>query len=171
MRHVRFDVRRKGVFLAHFARSCDLAAAAAAAGVCERTVFNPLRLDPAFEAAFQAALKEGSRWLEAEAVRQRLQAQARLRAAMEAAEESGEPLPFVERGIEFDRTMKLLARWDRRDGRLGPRQVGPEHQSSMDFEDAIVLVDRKLRNLGLRTGLTPPKGPGDGTGVSAGTRA
>ncbi len=160
MRHVRFDLRRKGLLLAHFAQSCDLLAAAAAAGVCERTVYNHLHRDPAFQAAFQGALEEGSRRLEAEAVRQRLEAQARLRAAIEEAEESGDPLPLAEQGLEFDRTMRLLARWDRRNGGLGAREVRFGHQRVADFDDAIILLDRKLRNLGLRSGTSPHKGAG-----------
>jgi hypothetical protein len=119
MRHVRFDARRKGIFLAYFARSCDLIAAAAAAGVCERTVYYHLRSDPAFAEAFPAALAEGYRWFEADAVRRRLEAQRRLRAAIEEAEAAGAPLPLAEEGVEFDRAIKLLDRWDRRNGRLG----------------------------------------------------
>lgn len=157
MRHVRFDERRKGIFLAAFARSCDLLAAAAAAGICERTVYNHLRSDRAFAEAFQTALEEGYRWLEAEAVRQRLEAQKRLRAAIEEAEEAGEPLPIAEEGVEFDRSMKLLARWDRRDGRLGPRQVGHGRQRRWTFEESITLLDKKLRNLGLTGGDPPPE--------------
>ncbi|HLL31598.1 MAG TPA: hypothetical protein VK403_11425 [Allosphingosinicella sp.] len=160
IRHVRFDDRRKGVFLAHFARSCDLAAAAAAAGVCERTVFNHLRLDPAFAAAFRSALEEGYAWLEAEAVRQRLEAQERLRQAREEAENGGAPLAPDEEGAEFDRTMKLLARWDRKHGGLGAREVRHGRMRSMSFEDAIDLLDRRLRALGLRTGEPPPEEAG-----------
>lgn len=155
MRHVRFDERRKGIFLVHFAQSCDLLAAAAAAGVCERTVYYHLRFDRAFAEAFQVALEEGYRWLEAEAVRQRLEAQGRLRAAIEAAEAAGEPLPLAEDGLEFDRTMKLLARWDRRDGRLGRREVSLERRRVWTFEEAIVELDKKLTALGLRKGLAP----------------
>jgi hypothetical protein len=160
MRHVRFDERRKGVFLVHFAWSCDLLAAAAAAGVCERTVYNHLRLDPVFAAAFQAALEQGYVWLEAEALRRRLEAQQRLRAAIDEAEARGDPLPLREEGIEFDRAMKLLARWDRKHGPPGPRQVRHGHQRRMSFDEAIVLLDRRLRNLGLRTGVPPPEGEG-----------
>jgi hypothetical protein len=160
MRHVRFDERRKGIFLAAFARSCDLLAAAAAAGICERTVYNHLRKDRAFAEAFQAALEAGYRWLEAEAVRQRLEAQKRLRVAMEEAGETGEPLPLAEDGLEFDRAMKLLARWDRRDGRLGPREVGHGRQRRWTFDEAIALLDRKLRKLGLAPAAPPPERAG-----------
>jgi hypothetical protein len=157
MRHVRFDDRRKGIFLASFARNADAIAAAAAAGVCERTVYYHLRRDAEFAAAFQAALDEGYASLEAEAARERLEAQARLRAAQEQAEAGGDPLPPGAEGAEFDRTMKLLARWERRHGQLGLREVRPDRRRSMSFEAAILLLDKRLRNLGLRTD-TPPAG-------------
>jgi hypothetical protein len=159
MRHVRFDERRKGVFLAHFARSCDLLAAAAAAGVCERTVFNHLRSDPAFAAAFRAALEEGYAWLEAEAVRQRLEAQKRLRAAMEESEAGVYPLALREEAVEFERAMKLLARWDRKHGPAGPRRVGDAHRKPWTFEEAVARLDRQLDNLGIRR-VPPPEGIG-----------
>jgi hypothetical protein len=166
MRHVRFDERRKGVFLAAFALSCDLLAAAAAAGVCERTVYYHLQRDRAFAEAFQAALEEGYRRLEAEAVRGRLEAQKRLRAAIEAAEAAGEPLPVAEEGLEFDRAMKLLARWERRNGRLGRREVGHGRQRRWTFEEAIEALDRKLSNLGLRrVSVEAGEGSGPSTGL------
>ncbi|MEO7825971.1 MAG: hypothetical protein ABIR60_02420 [Allosphingosinicella sp.] len=155
MRHVRFDERRKGIFLAAFARSCDLIAAAAAAGVCERTVYYHLRRDAAFASAFQAALEEGYRGLEAEAVRQRLEAQERLRSATWEAEAAGVPIPVAEGGVEFDRTMALLARWDRGNGRLGPRAVGHGRQRRWTFEEAIAALDKKMRDLGLPKGVPP----------------
>lgn len=157
---MRFDERRKGIFLAYFARGCDLIAAAAATGVCERTVYNHLRVDQVFKAAFQAALEEGYVWLEAEAARQRLEAQQRLRHAMDEAEARGDPLPTKQAGLEFDRTMKLLARWDRRHGRLGPRGVRRVHQQRMSFDDAMALLARRLRNLGIRIEMPPPEGRG-----------
>jgi hypothetical protein len=157
MRHVRFDARRKGIFLVHFAQSCDLLAAAAAAGVCERTVYNHLHSDPAFAEAFLAALAEGYRWLEAEAVRRRLEAQERLRAAFEEAEAKGAPIPVVEEGVEFNRAMKLLARWDRRDGRLGWREVGHGSRRRGTFDEAIAALDKRMRDLGLPKGVAPPE--------------
>ena len=157
MRHVRFDERRKAIFLTHFAATCDWIASAAAAGVCERTPYNHLRLDPVFAAAFRDALDEGTQRLEAELVRQRLEAQARLRAAMAAAGESGAELPLAEAGLDFDRAMKLLTRWDRRGGGVGPRAVGPGRERTTSFEEAIVLLDRKLRSLGLPRDPPPPE--------------
>jgi hypothetical protein len=163
MRHVGFDARRMGLFLANFAQCCYLSAAAAAAGVCERTVYNHLQCDPAFAEAFQAALEEGYRWLEAEAVRQRLEAQKRLRAAIEAAEATGAPLPLAGEGAKFDRTMKLLARWERRDGRPGLRTVGRGHQRRWTFDEAMAALDRRMRALGLPRGVAPPEEAGNGS--------
>lgn len=165
MRHVRFDEGRKGVFLVHFAQSCDLLAAARAAGVCERTVYNHLQRDPAFAEAFLAALAEGYRRLEAEAVRRRLEAQERLRTAFEEAEANGTPLPVAEEGVEFDRAMKLLARWDRGDGRLGLREVGHGRRRRWTFEEAIAALDKRMRDLGLPRGVAPPQGAGKGIGA------
>lgn len=162
MRHVRFDARRKGVFLAHFALSCDLAAAAAAAGVCEGTVHYHLKRDPDFADAFEAALLDGYRRLEAESVRQRLEAQDRLRAATEEAEAAGEPLPLAEAGLDFDRAMKLLARWDRGDGRLGRRRVGRSRADQRSYEDSVRRLDKALDSLAAR--MSPPTDPGAGGG-------
>ena len=160
MRHVRFDARRKGLFLAHFAASCDALAAAAAAGVCERTVYVHRRADSDFAAAFQAALQEGYGWLEAEALRQQLAVQARLRAAVEEAREGAEPLAAGEAGVEFERAMKLLARWDRRGGGLGPRSVRHGRQRRWTFDEAIALLAKRLRALGVPASApTPEAGP------------
>lgn len=163
LRHVRFDARRKGVFLARFERCCDLLAAASAAGVSERTVYNHLQKDPAFAEGFQAALEEGYLWLEAEAVRDRLEAQARLRSAIAAADAAGEAVPAAEEGLEFDRAMKLLARWDRGGGRLGPRQVCHGRRRRWTFDEAIEALGRKMRSLGLGDGPASATG-GEGIG-------
>ncbi len=152
LRHVRFDTERKGILLAASAQSCDLIAAAAAAGICERTVRYHLRSDPAFAEAFQAALEEGYRRLEAESVRERIQAQQRIRAAMEAAEAAGEPLPVAAEGAEFDRTIKLLARWDRRDRAARLPDGEARSPAGLDVRGG----DRRARQEAGRIG--PPRG-------------
>lgn len=158
MRHVRFDERRKGAFLVHFAHSGDVIAAAAAAGVCERTVHNHRRSDPAFAASFQAALEESLVELETEAVRERLEAQRRLRAAVEAAEREGTELPAGEQDVQFERTMRLLRYWRRRGGGSGGRRAGRGRLQSMDFFDAMALVGKRLRSLGIPIVALPPEG-------------
>ncbi|HEY0414149.1 MAG TPA: hypothetical protein VGD66_13515 [Allosphingosinicella sp.] len=180
MRHVRFDEKRQQIFLARFCWSGDTKAAAAEAGVCENSVYNYRRSNPAFAAEFQVALEQCYARLEAEAVRQRLVAQQRLREAIEsagpAAPAAGEAAGGFATGdlaaefargdlaAEFERVMKLLARWDRRGGGPGPRQAQPSAERAWSFDEAIVALDKRLRALGLRrTGLPPPdSGPAEG---------
>ncbi len=138
-RRVRFNDTRRQVFLAHFAGTCDLKAAAEAAGVCTDTVNNHRRKDPEFAEACAAALEQGYRRLEEEAVRQRLEAQDKLRAGV---------VPAGEVSAEFERLMKLLAHWTRRNGRLGlppPRRNGQGR--SWTFDEAMTELARKLRAL------------------------
>jgi hypothetical protein len=146
----------QAVYLAHFAAYCDTKAAAAAAGVHESTVRLHRRNDPAFAEAHDAALAEGYRNLEEETVRLRLAAQKRLRAAVEAAGPRRPLALAAEEGAEFDRIMKLLARWDRKPRRPDSRFTPGGRRQRMTFEEAIVLLDRKLRALGLRTAAPPP---------------
>lgn len=139
LRNVRFDEARRMLFLDHFAWTCDARAAAAKSGVCERTVLNHRRRDPAFAAAFEEALEQGYVILEAEALRQRLAAQQRLRAALEA----GQSLPMpAELADEFERVLKLLSRRDRR--KRAPAAVVRE---AWTFDAAIELLARRLEAL------------------------
>jgi hypothetical protein len=155
-RYVRFDAGAQAVFLAHFAATCDAKAAAAAAGVSESTVRRHRALDPAFAEAYEEALAQGYGWLEAEAVRQRLAAQARLRAAIEAAGPVKPPALLAEEGAEFDRVMKLLARHDRQPRRPDSRFTPGGRRQRWTFDEAMTLLDKKLRALGVRrTGAAP----------------
>jgi hypothetical protein len=147
MRWVKFNEKRQQIFLDHFAGTADAEAAAAAAGVTYQAVRAHYRKHPEFAALWHEALRLGYAMLEAEAVRQRLEAQRRLSENLE---------PTGELAQEFDRVMKLLARWDRRDGRIGAREVGHGHQQSWTCEEAVLELDRSLRKLGLRTGIVPP---------------
>ncbi|HYI63793.1 MAG TPA: hypothetical protein VEW71_02795 [Allosphingosinicella sp.] len=157
-RNVRFTAERRAIFLASFAATCDTKASAEAAGVSESTVTYHIRNDRAFAEGFREALAEGYAHLEAEALRQRLAAQAKLRAAIEAA---GGALPPAlaacpecgqrpDEGAEFDRIMKLLARWDRKPRRPDSRFTPGGRRQRWTFEEAIVLLDKKLRALGVR---------------------
>ena len=82
-RNVRFDAARQALFLAHFAATCDVTAAAGAAGVAVSTVHLHRRTDFAFAHACRTALAEGYALLEIEALRLARAAQARHRAAVE----------------------------------------------------------------------------------------
>jgi hypothetical protein len=78
MRWVKFTGKRQQIYLNHFAGTADSEAAAAAAGVTTHTVRAHARKHPEFAAAEKEALQIAYAALEAEAVRQRLEAQRRL---------------------------------------------------------------------------------------------
>lgn len=162
-RFVRFDARRREIYLAHFAANCDTVAAAAAAGVSPSTVTYHCRRDPVFAAACAEALRRGYAFLEAEALRQRIAAQARLRAAIAAAGPTAALL--ADQAAEFERLMRLFARLDRKPRRVerGFREGG--RRQRMTFEEAIRLLDKRLRAMGARTG--PPPGEIEGEGEQA----
>ena len=52
--------------------------------------------------------------------------------------------------------MKLLARWDRKPRRVDSRFKEGGRRQRWTFEEAIVLLDKKLRALGLRTSAPTP---------------
>lgn len=139
IRSVRFTDARKEIFLDRFAGTGNLAEAAEAAGVCQSTVFKHLTADPAFAARFEEALALCYRRLEADLLSRRIGAQQRLK----EIEPNGALEP------EFDRALKLLARWERRDGSLGPRRAEPGAKKSWTFEDAIAALEKKLRAIGV----------------------
>jgi hypothetical protein len=149
MRWLKFTPTRQQIYLDHFAGTADAEAAAAAAGISTHTVNAHARKHPEFAAVEREALRLAYARLEAEAVRQRLEAQRRLSENLE---------PTGELAAEFERVMKLLARYDRRDGRVAAREVGPGHEQVSSFEEAIEALDRKLRALGVRRGIIPPEG-------------
>jgi hypothetical protein len=170
MRNVRFDAHRQSIFLAHFAWTCDTRAAAAAAGVSESTVNLHRRADPAFAAQFREALDQGYDLLEAEALRQRLEMQRRLRLAIEEAPPGDLPLAAPDIAAEFERVLKLLARWDRKGRR-------PERAASSDsgrrvwtFDAAIALLGERLEALGVEVEPLPPEEAArwDGSGAGEG---
>ncbi|MGA9583635.1 MAG: hypothetical protein WBR13_16880 [Allosphingosinicella sp.] len=161
----RFDERRKQIFLDHFAGTADEHAAAEAAGVAYSTVRSHLRGDPGFRALRDEALDMAYARLEAESVRQRLEAQQRLRDNLE---------PKGETALEFERVMKLLARYDRKSGRVASREHQPSASRAWSFEDAIKALDKALDSLGTRRAPFPPNllegktGDGGGDGEDCG---
>jgi hypothetical protein len=150
MRHLRFDTARQEVFLNHFAGCGDAREAAAVAGVDHSTVYKHRRKDPVFAAGFAEALEQCYARLEVEAVSQRLKAQQRLRRALDEGLVTGEV------SEEFERVMTLLNRWDRRSGRPGVRAVAPEKRQPLSFDEAVALLERKLRNLDIPILQLPP---------------
>lgn len=145
-RKLRFTAAKKEIFLDHFAGTADLAESARAAGVCVDTVRNHRRKDPEFDAQCEAALDQSYRTLEEEAVRERLAAQARLKKKR---------VPKGEAAAEFDRQMKLLAQWKRRDGTLGPRARSRQALTSWSFEESMAALAKRLK--ALKIPVVPPK--------------
>lgn len=146
VRRPRFNAHRKRIFLDHFAGTADAHAAAAAAGIGYGTVTTHRRKDQDFAAAWDEALAHAYALLEAEAVRQRLEAQRLMREGL---------CPTGEIAREFDRVMQLLHRYERRTG-IGQRAIAPGRQKAWTFEEAIAALDRKLTALGARRALPPP---------------
>jgi hypothetical protein len=136
---VEFTTRRQDVFLAHFAGTCNLAEAAEVAGVSESTVFKCLDRDPDFAERFRAVLAQSYQHLEVELLRRRLEAQKRL-GPIEATGEFE---------AEFDRALKLLQRWERKDGSLGPQRRVRMPNEAHSFDEAIEAIERKLRAIGI----------------------
>ena len=162
-RHVRFTLERQELFLEHFAASGDTRASAEAAGVSESTVHLHRRQHAEFRACYDEALAIAYPKLEADALRLRLESQARLRAAVQRGAETG---PRSGSGqtrclacghdpdddAQFDRTMQLLARRDRKPRRVDSRFTPGGRRQRWTFEEAIELLDKKMRALGLRSG-------------------
>lgn len=142
MRSVAFNEKRQQIFLDHFAGTADARAAAAAAGVGYHTVRAHYRRNPEFAALWDDTLRFAYAMLEAEAVRQRLEAQRRLSENLE---------PTGEMAREFERVMKLLARYDRRGGRVGAVERAPLASQAWTWDQAIAALDKRLRALGLRS--------------------
>lgn len=138
-RRVEFTPRRQGLFLLHFGRTADFEAAAVAAGVHPDTVYKHRQRHPEFSAAIEQELGQAFIRLEAEALRQRLAVQQRLKEGFAAGD-----VP-AETAMEFERVLKLLQRWDRKHGQPGVRGPAPGRMKRWTFEQAIEALDRKLR--------------------------
>jgi hypothetical protein len=125
--HVRFTLERQEIFLEQFAVTGDTKASAAAAGISGSTVHLHRRTNPEFGEVYREALAIAYPRLEDEAVRLRLAAQSRLRAAVERGARTPpgrapDACPACgccpDEDAAFDRVMQLLARWDRKQRRV-----------------------------------------------------
>jgi hypothetical protein len=156
-RGFKFDERRQQLFLDHFAGTADERAAADAAGVSYKTVRAHYRRHADFAALWDEALDVSYALLHAEALRQRLAAQERLRDNLE---------PTGEMAQEFERVMKLLARYDRRTAAGGNRGPTPSASRAWTFEQAIGALDKALDAFAIPRVPLPPgdgeEGSGDG---------
>jgi hypothetical protein len=164
-RNVRFTEERREAYLAAFVETGDRVAAAGEAGVSPSTVDYHRRNDPVFAEACRRASAECLVWLEAEAVRLALAAQARLRRIVESAADAPHRALLADQGAEFDRLMKLLDYWHRKPNRPARNcQPGSKH-APWSFEQAIKALDKALDALGDRRKPFPPEvGEGRGPG-------
>lgn len=137
-RRVRFTVERKEAFLAHFAATCDAKAAAEKADVCASTVDKHRQRDAAFREAWDEALQTGYRTLEAALLAEALSARARYRVA---------PDPDAVRP-GFEQALKLLDRYARPGGEVGPRRRRPEAERRWNFHEAVAALEKRLGQIG-----------------------
>jgi hypothetical protein len=152
-RAVEFTRARRQVFLDHFAESCNMAAAAAAAGVTERTARKALAADPAFAGGFEAALAIGYENAEADALAQALAAQEAYRIAPSAENEA----------IAFDRAMAVLREYKRGHGRIGRRPYR-QRPVLLPLEDGFAALERELDAFARREALRARGGAGPANG-------
>jgi hypothetical protein len=149
-RPVEFDRRRRQAFLDHFAETCNLEASAAAAGISLGPVYRALKTDPAFAEGFEEALKTAYLFLEAEAVRQELEAQQKYRISPKGQ--------GAAQAQSFERTMMLLREYKRGQGRIGRRPT-EARLKRWSFEESCLALEKSLKVLGIRVaedGEQPP---------------
>jgi hypothetical protein len=139
-RRARLAGWRRDAFLAGLADTCHIADSAAAAGIDKATVYRLIRRDPGFARDCAAAVARGTPLL--------FERQAREREAAAARARAGGLVPTGRPTADFDEAMKLMARWERRDGSLGRRFVRHGRMKRLPFDEAIKLLARRLRGLG-----------------------
>lgn len=151
-RRARLAGWRRDAFLAALADTCHAADAAAAAGIDKATVHRLIRRDPGFARDCAAAVARGTAHLFREDEAERAAARAwRLPIAP-----TGRPTQ------DFDEAIRLLARWERRDGSLGRRFVRHGRMTRWSFDDAMALLARRLRGLGFAPAGEEDKGAASG---------
>lgn len=144
-RAVEFTRARRQAFLDHFAGSCNMAAAAAAAGVTVWTVRRALAQDPAFAAGLDDALAIGYPQAEEEALREAMAAQAAYHIA---------PSPEAS-ALGFDRALAVLREYKRGFGKIGRRPYYRRPRLA-SFEEGFAALERELDALAAREKLKRP---------------
>jgi hypothetical protein len=110
------------------------------------TVYRTIGREPGFAREVAEALERGYERLEEVLASEREKAPERLRALVEGIDPKGEMTG------DFDEQMRILARYRRRDGSLGPRFVSHGRRRRWTFDEAIELVAKRLRALGVVSG-------------------
>jgi hypothetical protein len=163
MRRNRFTRDRKEAFLSALAATCEVGAAARAAGVCRATAYAHRACDPAFAKAWLAALECGVAVLEARLLEERLAA------ITDFEVEPGDlPPPAAsaeEREQEFWRSLELLREHkralagvpDRRPRGRRPR-VASNEEVRAEMAKALAAFEQRCRQQ--RKWGTPPRNSG-----------
>jgi hypothetical protein len=138
-RRHRFTTERKQIFLEHFAATLDLKASAEAAGICFATVYEHRRRDPEFARAWLEALEMGVARLEAEGLRQRLEAMERIRVSGDLHGEGA--------AAEYERSMGFVRDWRRR---LDGGKSGGPPPTKWNFEESLGELEKQLKAFGAR---------------------
>jgi hypothetical protein len=154
---VAFTPERKQLFLDHFAESCNMAAAAAAAGVTVRCVRKALAEDEAFSDAFDVATAVGYRALEADTLHQ---AQMAYRLSPDGPAGATDGAGGRQ---TFERSMQLLQQFRRRDGSVG-RRPSRHDRKMASKEEVIAAIVKNIKMVRQRRQLlakAPPPPPGE----------
>jgi hypothetical protein len=146
-RRVRFDGAARQSYLAVLALTCNSDEAARQAGFHPSTVRRHLRRDPALAAAARAALERGHERLEQLLAAERAKAGARMEEVLDSA------FDLVAPPADEDRLERILSGYARPDGRIAPRSVSaPKRRRKWSFDEAIALLERRLRWMGVEIG-------------------
>lgn len=161
LRRNRFTRARKEAFLGHLSETADVRASALAAGVSSSTVYGHRDSDPAFAAAWRAALQLGVETVEARLVAERLaslRAYAPDAAAAEAAADgAGAAADPAERDLEFWRMMHLLREHRRGLAGRGARKGRRPWLASQ--AEPFAALEKELDALAARAGRAARWGP------------
>ena len=142
-----FGAKRQKAFLSALAASCNVKAAAAASGVCRKTVYVRRRADAAFRAAWFEALDEGY---------------ARLELLLLKRAGAAEPIDYEVADDPAEEPDTALARYllgEHRKALAGtPHKGAPPHRGA-EWSEVEEYFVAKLRALKVRIGRAPSTAP------------
>ena len=138
-RRVKFDKRRRLVFLEHLAATCNVTASAEAAGVSWSAVYRCRMREPDFREDWREALEQGYALLEAALLEQALGGGRRIAAELEGPEAPPE--------IDWNKAMELLRNHGRH---MGGRAEAPRTPARVPIEEVAKKLIARMKALGVR---------------------